>query len=180
MILRCIICKTWRQHLLITDKQAFQSRWVTGSYWWCDRRQKQPDEFWSVLPIFFLHKFRQMQQSRFDVTDDRKYAATHRIYFRWRVSVFKMIKAVQTPSELTASHRRTRIIFLCLTCFYLTIHFFTSAGKLIPLWHKLLSSSSQPSDSNSLTSLQSLVFTRFPAAPSDRAWQPCSVFIRQT
>ncbi len=27
---------------------GFQWHWVTGVYWWCDRGQKQPDEFWSV------------------------------------------------------------------------------------------------------------------------------------
>ncbi len=27
---------------------GFQLHWVTGVYWWHDRRQKQPDEFWSV------------------------------------------------------------------------------------------------------------------------------------
>ncbi len=27
---------------------GFQWHWVTGVYWWCDRVQKQPDEFWSV------------------------------------------------------------------------------------------------------------------------------------
>ncbi len=27
---------------------GFQWHWVTGVYWWRDRRQKQPEEFWSV------------------------------------------------------------------------------------------------------------------------------------
>ncbi len=27
---------------------GFQWHWVTGVYWWHDRTQKQPDEFWSV------------------------------------------------------------------------------------------------------------------------------------
>ncbi len=27
---------------------GFHWHWVTGILWWCDRRQKQPDEFWSV------------------------------------------------------------------------------------------------------------------------------------
>ncbi len=37
-----IICETW------WSMHGFQWHWVTGVYWWRDRGQKQPDEFWSL------------------------------------------------------------------------------------------------------------------------------------